>query len=221
MHPIQLRLLQLSRTSNLAEMTLRQMAEGIGAASESPQKIKHHLLQLQRKGLLTVNRSSRTMTRVSSRASVSRDLVSRGSKVFSIPIVGTANCGPATLFAEENFEGVLRVSSKLVGRSAPTGLYALRADGPSMNRAQLSGRTIDDGDYVIVDGDRRSPKKNDVVVVIIDNKATIKRFLDDRANRQVVLIADSSFDYEPVYLHEDDDFRISGKVIAVIKRVRT
>ena len=45
----------------------------------------------------------------------------------------------------------------------------------------------------------------------------IKRFIDDRQNDQIVLRADSSFDYEPIYLHADDDFNLSGRVIAVIK----
>ena len=63
------------------------------------------------------------------------------TELLSIPIVGTANCGPATLFAEQNFEGILRVSGRLIGRSRPDGLYAVRADGASMNRAQIGGRT--------------------------------------------------------------------------------
>jgi SOS-response transcriptional repressor LexA len=61
------------------------------------------------------------------------------------------------------------------------------------------------------------PRTGDVVLAIIDNKATIKRFIDDRKNGQVILKADSSFDYEPIYLHPDDDVNISGKVIGIIK----
>ena len=57
-----------------------------------------------------------------------------------------------------------------------------------------------------------------VVLAIIDDRVTIKRFIDDRANGQIVLVGDSSFDYAPIYLHPNDDFIISGKVIAVIKR---
>ena len=57
-----------------------------------------------------------------------------------------------------------------------------------------------------------------VVLAIIDGNATIKRFIDDRDNGQIVLKADSSFDYDPIYLHPDDDFQISGKIIAVIKK---
>ena len=39
----------------------------------------------------------------------------------------------------------------MVGRSKPTGLYAIKADGTLMNRAQIDGKSIDDGDYVIID----------------------------------------------------------------------
>ena len=89
-----------------------------------------------------------------------------------------------------------------------------------MNRAQIGGRTIEDGDYVVVDSNDKSIRTNDVVVAIIDNKATIKRFIDDRANGQLVLTADSSFDYGPIHLHPEDDFSISGKAVAVVKRVK-
>ena len=86
-----------------------------------------------------------------------------------------------------------------------------------MNRAELNGRKIEDGDFVIVDSTDKSPETNDVVLAILDNKATIKRFIDDRKNGQIVLKADSSFDYEPIYLHPDDDFSVNGKIIGVIK----
>ena len=221
MHPIQQKLLELSADTNLARITLRAMAARIGMPGESPQKIKHHLQQLQKKGLLAIDRAAGVMSRASTKPTISKGLLNPARKLFSIPIVGTANCGPATLFAEQNLQGVLRVSGRLIGRSRPNGLYALKADGVSMNRAEIGGRTIEDGDYVVVDSNDRSVRTNDVVVAIIDNKATIKRFIDDRANGQLVLKADSSFDYEPIHLHRDDDFIINGKAIAVVKLART
>jgi SOS-response transcriptional repressor LexA len=145
-------------------------------------------------------------------------LLTEAASLFSIPIIGTANCGPATLYAEENFEGFLRVSGRLIGRASPAGLYGIKASGSSMNRAEIAGRKIDDGDYVIIDSNKREPANNDIVLAIIDNKATIKRFIDDRQNGQVILKADSSHDYDPIYLHPDDDFLISGKAVTVIKK---
>ena len=218
MHPIQEKLLALSKRENLAKLTLREMAGQIGLPSESPQKVKHHLLQLEKKGFLSLDRAKGVMATAGSTPGWAKGLLDSTARLFAIPIIGTANCGPATIFAEQNFQGFLRVSSKLVGRSQPTQLYAIRADGSSMNRADINGKRIEDRDYVIVDGQKKSADHGDIVVAIVDGKATIKRFIDDRAkNQQIVLRADSSHDYEPIYLHADDDFSISGKVVAVIK----
>jgi SOS-response transcriptional repressor LexA len=218
MHPIQEKLLELSKEENLAKLSLREMAKRIGMPQESPQKIKHHLMQLQKRGFLTIDRAKGVMERSSSTPDWAKGLLDKTAHLFSIPIVGTANCGPVTIFAEQNFKGFLRISSKLLSRSRPTGLYAIKADGSSMNRAEVDGIRIEDGDYLIVDQYATDVRTEDVVLAILDNKATVKRFIDDRANGQIVLMADSSFDYEPVYLHPDDDFQISGRVISVIKR---
>jgi len=220
LHPIQEELLKLSKKENLAKLSLREMASAIGMPTESPQKIKHHLLQLQKKGFLKIDRFKGIMDRASSAPGWARGLLDKASHLFSIPIVGTANCGPATIFAEQNFQGFLRISSKLVGRSKPTGLFAIKTDGSSMNRAEIQGKRIENGDYVIVDSRDKNVNNDDIVLAIVDNKGTIKRFIDDRQNEQIVLKADSSFDYEPIYIHPDDDFNINGKVIAVIKKPR-
>lgn len=217
MHPIQERLLALSKKENLAKMSLRDMARAIGMPKESPQKIKHHLLQLEKKGFITIDRIKGVMERSASTPGWAKGLLETTARIFSIPILGTANCGPATIFAEQNFQGFLKVSSKLVNRSKPDGLYAIQADGSSMNRAELNEKKIEDNDFVIIDSNNRNPSTGDIVLAIIDSKATIKRFIDDRKNGQILLKADSSYNYEPIHLHPDDDFSISGKVVDVIK----
>ena len=194
------------------------MAERIGLPGESPQKIKHHLLQLQKKGFLTIDRIRGLMDRASSKPGWAKGLLDKKANLFSIPIVGMANCGPATIFAEQNFQGFLKASSRLVNRLKPDGLYAIKTDGSSMNRAEVNDKKIEDGDYVIVDSKYKNPESNSIVLAIIDSKAIIKRFIDDRKNEQIVFKADSSFDYEPIYLHSDDEFTITGKVIGVVKR---
>lgn len=209
--------MELSKKKNLAKMSLREVAALIGMPEESPQKIKHHLLQLQKKGFITIDRNQGVMKRTEFTPTWAKGLLKKTSKLFSVPIVGTANCGPATIFAEPNFQGFLKVSSKLVGRQRPDGLFAIKADGSSMNRAEINGKHIEDGDYIVVDRNDVDAQTGDVVLAIIDNRATVKRFIDDRDNGQIVLKADSSFDYEPIYLHPDDEFSINGKVISIIK----
>jgi SOS-response transcriptional repressor LexA len=218
MHPIQGKLLELSKRENLAKLSLRDMARLLGMPNESPQKIKHHLLQLQKKGFLAIDKIKGVMGRSANSPTWATGLLDKPSRLFSIPVIGTANCGPATIFAEQNFQGFLRISPKLIDRSKPEGLYAIKTDGTSMNRAEINGKRIEDGDYVIVDSRHREPRNNQIVLAIIDNKATIKRFIDDRQNAQIVLRADSSFDYEPIYLHPRDDFSISGTIIGIIKK---
>lgn len=220
MHSIQQKLLELSKRANLAKMSLREMAAAIGLPRESPQKIKHHLLQLEKRGFLAIDRGAGLMSRTPTKPSWATGSFEKAAGLFSIPILGSADCGAATVFAEQNLEGFLRVSSKLVGRSRPIGLYALKTDGTSMNRAAVGGRRIEDGDHVVIDSTDRNPKTGDIVLAIVDNRATIKRFIDDRPNGQIVLKADSSFSYDPIHLHPDDDLQIGGKVIAVIKRPR-
>jgi len=220
MHPIQKKLLELSKRKNLAKLSLREMASMIGMPEESPQKIKHHLLQLQKKGFITIDRNQGIMKRTKFTPTWASGLLKKASQLFSIPIIGTANCGPANIFAEQNFQGFLKVSGKLIGKSKPDGLFAIKADGSSMNRAEIGGKHIEDGDYVIVDRDDIDVKTGDVILAIIDNRATVKRFIDDRDNKQIVLKADSFFDYEPIYLHPDDEFSISGKAVGVIKKPR-
>lgn len=218
MHIIQERLLELSRKQNLANLTLREMAQKIGEKDISPQKIKHHLIQLEKKGFLSLNRTQGAMNRRNLESRISEGLLKNNSKLFSIPIIGTANCGAAEIFAEQNFQGFLRISQLLLKKSNPNGLFAIKADGYSMNRATIRGKKIEDGDYVIVDSKNLDPNTNDVVLVIIDNNATIKRFMKDEINEQIILKADSSYDYEPIYLHPQDDFYINGKIIDVIKK---
>lgn len=219
MHEVQKKLLQLSKKENLAKLSLRETADKIGMSGESPQKIKHHLLQLQKKGFLHMDRSKGKMKRVGLEPDKSEGVVrGKDSQLFSIPVVGTADCGEADIFAEENYESILRVSSKLINRSSPSGLYAIKADGSSMNRAKISGKKLEDGDYALIDKEVKDPEPGSVVLAIIDNRATIKRYIKDEANEQIVLQADSSYDYEPIYLHPGDNFSISGEVIDIVKK---
>lgn len=218
MHVIQEKLLNLSKRVNLAKMTLRDMAASIGIPDASPQQIKHHLLQLQKKKLISIDKDTGEM-KIFSEIFNQGNFLQNESTLFSIPIVGSANCGPATIFAEQNYQGFLKVSSRLINRSRQDGLFAVKADGHSMNKSSIKGKNIENGDYVIIDSAKPNIQTGDVVLVIIDGKATIKRLIDDSKNGVVVLKADSSFDYEPIYLHEEDEFNINGKVIEVIKQI--
>lgn len=213
MHEIQQKLLALIQELDLGQHTLRQIGEMIGESS--PQKIKHHLEQLEKRGLIRLDRAKGVIEKA--RAGSASGLLTN-ARLLSIPILGSANAGPATLLADQNIEGYLKVSSTFVGGHLNHDLFALKVDGPSMNRAQIDGKRLEDGDFVIVDANAREPRDGQIVLSVIDGMANIKRFRLDVENRQVVLLSDSTQNFSPIFIHEDDDFLINGTVIQVVKR---
>jgi len=207
MHKIQQNLLELSKRKNLGQMTLREMGEHIG--EKFPQKIKHHLSQLERKGFLKIAKHAGTIERTSP-GKIAR------TSLLSIPILGVADCGPATFYADTNFEGYLKISSALLRQKKD--VYAIRASGLSMNRVSVSGKNIEDGDYLIIESKDKTPENGDLVVSVFDNMANIKKFQWDKENNRVVLLSESTKDFPPIFIHEDDDFNIIGYVVQVIKK---
>lgn len=208
MHTIQKNILKLLDDVDLGSKSLREIGRLVG--DESPQKIKHHLSQLEKKGLIKMDRTSGFMERVS-RGEL------EGSDLVVVPVVGSADCGPATIFADENVESHLFISEKLVPRNKD--IFALRASGNSMNRADIGGDSIEDGDYVVVDPEEKAPKSGDYVLSIIDGCANIKKFVMNKDKNQIILISESTSDFPPIYIHHDDfdEFLINGKVVRVVK----
>lgn len=209
MHPTQEKLLKLSKTRDLNKLTLREIGKIIGV--KHPQIVKHHMEQLKKhnaKSFSIGNKISKL---------TSNNVVD--SILFDIPILGYANCGKATSIADEETLGFLTVSTSLVKRK--NNLFALIASGDSMNKADINGSSIEDGDFVVVDGDKRSPISGDYIVSIIDDCANIKRLFIDKKNKQIVLISESDRTYPPIVIHPDDFSRymINGCVIKVVKKL--
>lgn len=204
MHRIQEKLLEEINRANLSGMPLREIGRLVG--EDSPQKIKHHLQQLSKKGFIVYQPQDRLIEKKNNSSS---------GQFLSIPIMGSANCGPATIFAEQNIVGYLKVTKSMLPKNSSQ-LYVLRAVGNSMNRSNVNGKSIEDGDFVIVDSEQRSPGLGDYVVSVIDDVANIKKFSKEGA--AIVLRSESSEEHFPVFVHEDDKFEISGKVIDVFKK---
>lgn len=209
MHNIQEKILKLIDRKNIDGHTLREIGELVG--EKFPQKIKHHIDQLEKKGLIKTNKSDKTIARIRQGSISNTDLI-------SVPIVGTANCGPATIFTNENIEGYLKISKNILKKCS--NIFAIRAQGLSMNKASVGGKTIEDGDYLIIDSSDTSPQNGEIVLSVIDDMANIKKYMWDGENNQVVLMSHSTQDIPPIFIHEDDSFMINGKVIQVIKRPR-
>jgi repressor LexA len=215
MHNIQQKLLAAAEKKNLGNLTLREIGSLVGETS--PQKIKHHLQQLEKRGFIRINKMEHTITTTKQQGGTVKGML-KNAKLLSIPILGAANAGPATLFANTNIEGYLRVSSTLVpSHRSSHRLFALKVDGPSMNMAYVGNKKIENGDYVIIDSEDREAANDDIVLSVIEGMANIKKYYVDKENNQILLMSESTHDFPAIHIHESDDFSINGKVIGVIK----
>jgi len=138
-------------------------------------------------------------------------------KFLSIPILGTANAGSPTFFAEQNVEGYLKISRRLIAKKITEFIFAIEVFGDSMDLAEVHNKKIDNGDYVLIDSQCKDYKNGDKVLATVDGLATIKNFFKvDRGT--IGLFPQSSNKYhKPIYLTQEDNFVINGKIIEVLK----
>lgn len=211
MHSIQRAILELATTQNLRKKSLREIGKLASGRNLSPQLVQYHIQRLLEMGFLRVDERRDVIERVSHGE--------KRASFVSLPIVGTASCGPATQIAEQDIEGHLRLSEKYLPKNRE-GLFVIRAVGTSMNRAKVNGtKEIHDGDFVVVDGRKRQPENGAYVLAIADGCANVKKYVKDK-NGQVMLLSESSDEFPPIYVHPDDqlDFFINGRVLDVLKK---
>ena len=178
------------------------------------QQIKHHRNMLIRKGLIPGPEQSRHATSQSK-------ILGDNSKLINIPILGSVNAGVASLYAEGRVEDHLRVSSEKLPIEHRKTLYALKAVGDSMNKASIGpdSLSVEEGDYVIADGNEYSPQSGDYVVSLINGMANIKKLVMDEKNHQILLVSESERDYPPIILDIGDqmDYLAQSQVLHVVK----
>ena len=208
-------ILELAKTTDVNTLGIRELGRQLGV---HPQTAKYHKEQLIKKGFL-----KRTGTFRASR--VDESLLGNANLV-TIPYLGAANCGPATRMAGAEPAGEISVSSRLLKRAGSLeSLFAVKAEGTSMNQARLYGESIDDGDFVIVDSGCE-PKKGDYVVATVNNLANIKKFLPEHDSEgnlsRIALVSESTEEYEPIFIHPEDQSEglIAGVALQVFKKVQ-
>ncbi len=92
-------------------------------------------------------------------------------------IVGSIPCGSPE-YEEENIEEYISLPTAIFGKGD---FFILRASGQSMIEAG-----IDDGDLVVV---RKQVYANegDIIVALVDNQNTLKRFYRDEESKKIIL----------------------------------
>lgn len=214
LHLIQQKLLDLAKSTDLSGMGFRKIGNLLDG--EHPQKIKHHIEQLEKKGLLHRNKKTGAIKLMG-------ESTKKKESIFRLPVIGAANCGEANIFAQECIDGYVRVSPSMIERKSPESLFVIKAQGNSLDKAKrIKGGPVKSGDYLVVDAKERTPANGNYVVSIIDGCANVKRFYQDKKTKQVALHSESSLNIAPIYIHPNDfsDYMIAGKVIGVIKKIK-
>ena len=127
---------------------------------------------------------------------------------FEIPLVGRIAAG-SPILAEENIEDTITIDRNLVRN--PDNVFALKVQGESMVNAG-----INDGDIILT---RQQPtaENGEMVAVMIDNEATVKRFYLEKGK---VKLKPENDKMKPIIVDpKDKNIRIVGKVERVIKKV--
>jgi repressor LexA len=123
----------------------------------------------------------------------------------SVPLIGAVAAGkPIT--AIENVDGYLTLDKSIFKGE---GLFALRIKGDSM-----SGMGILNGDIVVV-RKKSNAEHGEVVVVVIDGEATLKRFIKEGSK---ILLRAENPAYSDIVLSSASSIQIAGKLVGVIRK---
>lgn len=182
---------------------IKDEAGNLGLKLKSIRSFFNYLNELEDKGYIQ-------------RTSEDRGIELKGitTKLFvDVPILGMANAGAASIYADEYFEGFLKVSKSIV---KDKDVFAIQISGNSMNKAKINGKTINNGDFVLIEK-TNNYNYGDKVLVVIDGLATVKTYRKFDEDNIVLIPESTEKKHRPIFLTQEDNFVISGKVIDILK----
>jgi repressor LexA len=178
--------------------SVREIGEAVGLSSSST--VHSHLTALEDKGFLRRDPSKPRALEVLDYRDTDRAIDYDG--VRAVPLLGQVAAG-APLLAAENIEATMSLPIEMADEST----FILRVRGDSMIEAGIL-----DGDFVVV-RQQNTASDGDVVVALIGDDATVKRFFKE-ADR--VRLQPENSALEPIYVR---DVTILGKVVALFRRI--
>jgi repressor LexA len=176
--------------------SVREIGKAVGLNSTST--VHGYLKRLEKKGFLHRDPSKPRALEIFAEQELRQDI-----EINMLPVLGRVAAG-VPLLAVENQEGMIPLPVDFTGHGE---LFALRVRGDSMVEAGIL-----DGDLVVV---RQQPgaENGDIVVALIDDEATVKRFF--RENDHIRLQPENST-MSPIIIRE---VIILGKVTALLRKL--
>jgi repressor LexA len=189
--------------------TIREIGEEMDIRSTNG--VNDHLKALERKGFLTRGEQQSRSLVPTKRARLVLGLGKKADpNMVEVPLLGRVAAG-APILAQQHIEDTVRIDSFLLGGSGRE-VFALRVKGQSM-----IDDGIHDGDFIFV---RKTPSASpgDIVVALIEDEATVKRFYPEGDR---VRFQPANKDMQPIYVAKSE-FRqtmILGKVVGVYRKM--
>lgn len=178
--------------------SVREICKAVGLKSTST--VHGHLSRLEKKGYL---RRDATKPRAIEVLDSKDDNIFSKKEIVEVPIIGKVTAG-APILATENIEDTFPLSVDLVNNDT---VFMLSVTGESMKDAGIL-----DGDYVLVK-QQNTAKNGDIVVALIEDEATIKRFYKEKDH---IRLQPENSSMEPIILR---DVTILGKIKGVFRTI--
>lgn len=172
----------------------REIASGVSLKSIN--SVKEYLDILEKQGKIKKQATKNRCIEI-----IKKDKI----ETIELPIVGRVAAGQPIL-AEQNIEDFLAISASFF-RASENQLFMLKVYGESM--VEIG---INDGDYVVAKK-QDVAENGDVVVAMIDGRATVKTFYRERTR---IRLQPENCTYPPIY---SDNVQIAGKVVGCIRRM--
>ena len=182
--------------------TVRDIGKAVGLASSST--VHAHLANLEKIGLLRRDPSKPRAIELLDRAVGSAVESVRGIvRSDGLPVLGSVAAGQPIL-AEENIEDYVSVPDIAGGSD---GEYVLRVRGDSMKDAGIL-----EGDLVVVHS-QQTARDGDVVVALLGEEATVKRFFRETDH---VRLQPENDTMEPI---RSKEVKVLGRVVGLLRRI--
>jgi repressor LexA len=182
--------------------TVRDIGKAVGLASSST--VHAHLANLEKIGLLRRDPSKPRAIELLDRAVGSAVESVRGIvRSDGLPLIGSVAAGQPIL-AEANIEDYVQVPEIAGGNK---GQYLLRIRGDSMKDVGIL-----EGDFVVVHS-QNTARDGDVVVALLGEEATVKRFFREEDH---IRLQPENASMEPI---RSKEVKILGRVVGLLRRL--
>ena len=173
--------------------SVREICEAVSLRSTST--VHGHLKRLEKKGMIKRDPSK-------PRALEIAELSAPKKEMINIPIIGKITAG-IPILATENIEDTFPIPLDYIKHDRE--LFMLRVSGESMINIGIR-----DNDLAIIES-AQAAKNGDIVVALIDDSATIKRFFKEKDH---IRLQPENDTMDPILVN---DCKILGKLVGIFR----